>query len=196
MHRVAALIIAAGSSSRLGQPKQLLLLKGEPLLQRAIRMCREAEASPVFVVLGAHREEIESRISFERAQVVPNNQWEEGMASSIHAGIRAIEKEYSETSGVLLAICDQPRLTSDHLRNMIRAFSQTEDATIASTYGGKRGIPVIFPRAAFGDLLGLKGDKGARTLLANPSRALIEIPFEGGEIDIDLPGDIAHLQTF
>jgi CTP:molybdopterin cytidylyltransferase MocA len=194
MTSVAAIIVAAGSSSRLGQPKQLILIDGEPMLQRAIRFAREAEAGPVFVVLGAHRGVIESRVDFAGARIVVNEEWQEGLASSIRAGVCAAEREAAEAAGLLLMICDQPRVTAEHLRRMIDAFgAESVETAIASTYAGARGIPAIFPRCAIGDLLALSGDKGARGLLARPRWPVIEIPLEGGEIDIDRPEDLAAL---
>ena len=194
MNSVAAIIVAAGSSSRLGHPKQLLLIDGEPMLQRAIRVAREAGASPVFVVIGAHRELIESNVDFVNASIVVNDGWQEGLASSIRAGVRAAEQHAPEASGLLLMICDQPRLTPEHLRKMIHTFdAQHRETAIASLYAGTRGIPAIFPRSAVADLCALRRDKGARGLLAQRSRPVIEIPLEGGEVDIDRPEDLAAL---
>lgn len=195
MKRVAAVIVAAGSSSRLGQPKQLLTIDGEPMLQRAIRVALEGGATPVFVVLGAHREAFEKQVNFAIARIVVNDQWEEGLASSIRAGIAAVEKETPDAPGVLLMTCDQPRLTADHLRRMMDAFDAHAGGTaIASLYAGTRGIPATFPRQAFADLSALRGDKGARGLLAQPPWPVAEIPLEGGEIDIDRPEDLDKLR--
>jgi molybdenum cofactor cytidylyltransferase len=192
---VAAIIVAAGSSSRLGQPKQLVLIDGEPLLRRAIRCAQEAGASPVFVVLGAHRERIESAIDFDAAMIVVNEDWEEGLASSIRAGVGAAEKTAAGAAGLLLMTCDQPRVTAEHLRRMIEKFdTQSELILIASTYAGVRGIPAIFPREAEGSLLALRGDTGARALLQKPPWPVISIPLDGGEIDIDSPDDLARIR--
>ena len=192
---VAAIIVAAGSSSRLGQPKQLILIDGEPLLQRAIRFAQEAGAAPVIVVLGAHRELIESRVNFSAAKIVINDKWQEGLASSIRAGISGAEPEIPATAGFLLMICDQPCLMAPHLRSMIGLFSaQPEEVIVASTYAETRGIPTIFPRSAMGDLRSLRGDQGARGLLLHSRWPVIEIPLEGGEIDIDRPEDLDHLR--
>ena len=191
---VAAIIVAAGASRRLGQPKQLVKIDGEPLLHRAIRCARKAGASPVFVVLGAHRERIESAIDFGATAIVVNEDWEEGLASSIRAGIKAAEKDAAATAGLLLMTCDQPRVTAEHLRQLIEKFhAQARPVLIASTYAGIRGIPAIFPREAHGELLALRGDKGARPLLQEPPWPVIEVPLEGGEIDIDSPDDLAGL---
>src|SRR3974390_1483068 len=119
---VAAIIVAAGSSRRLGQPKQLLIVDGEPMLQRTIRIASEGGASPVFVVLGANREVIKAALDFSSAIVVANDEWNEGIASSIRAGVCALEAATSETGGLLLLSCDQPRVTKEHLHQMIEAF--------------------------------------------------------------------------
>jgi len=193
MNDVAAIIIAAGASSRLGEPKQLLVLRGETLLQRAIRVAKEAGTEPVLVVLGAHRERIEAEVDLSGVKVVVNNDWEEGMASSIRAGVRALQGIEARISGVMLMVCDQPAVSSEHLGQMMGAFRRNPAGVIASVYAGKRGIPAIFPADAFADLLVLQGDRGARGLLSEEGRFVIEVPLEGGEVDIDLPEDLAHL---
>lgn len=192
---VAAIIVAAGASSRLGQPKQLVLLDGEPLLLRAIQGARGAGAVPVIVVLGAHRERIENAVAFGDATVIENAEWEEGLASSIRAGVKAAESRATGAAGVLLMTCDQPRVTAKHLREMIETFeAHAGTVMIASVYAGVRGTPAILPRAMFADLLGLRGDTGARGLLARTSLTVAEIQLEGGEVDIDRPEDLAELE--
>lgn len=191
---VAAIIVAAGKSSRFGQPKQLVLFEGEPLLQRAIRCAQEAGASPIFVVLGAHRERVENAIDFGASAIVVNDDWEEGLASSIRCGVKATEMDAVDAAGLLLMTCDQPRVTVEHVRRMIERFeARSEPILIASTYAGVRGIPAIFPLEAEGDLLALRGDTGARALLHHPPWRLISLPLEGGEIDIDTPDDLARI---
>ena len=191
---VDALILAAGGSRRLGRPKQLLVFQGEILLERAIRLATEAGAVRVFAVLGACFEVISASVRFSGAIPVINDQWQQGIASSIAAGLHAADSFGPKPSGVLVMSCDQPRLTADHLRTLIDVFNaQTEPAIIASAYAGVHGVPAIFPRAVFPHLMSLSGDKGARALLAKPPCALIAREFPGGEIDIDLPADLAHL---
>ena len=191
---IAAIIVAAGSSSRLGQPKQLLTIDGEPMLQRAIHHAEQAGASPIFVVLGAHRELIQSAISFGAAIIIENHDWQEGMASSIRAGVRAVQATAPTAEGILLMACDQPRVTADHLHRLIQmSYAQSAVTAIASSYGEIRGIPALFPRQAIPDLLALHGDKGARGLLAKPPWPVIAIPLAGGEVDIDRPEDLALL---
>jgi CTP:molybdopterin cytidylyltransferase MocA len=194
---VAALVLAAGSSRRLGQPKQLLLHGGETLLARAIRLATDAGANPVIAVLGAHHESILAAVPFNKLQnAIPivNSAWEQGIATSIHAALTALQDSELDASGALILGCDQPRLTGEHLRAMLETFTaQPEPAIVASTYAGVLGIPAVFPRQLFTELLKLQGDQGARALLMQPACPLIALPFQGGEIDIDSPADINQL---
>jgi molybdenum cofactor cytidylyltransferase len=189
---VPAILLAAGASTRLGQPKQLLVHQGETLIERAIRLAAEAGASPVFAVLGARFELVSATILLNRAIKVVNDNWEQGIASSIHAGLRALD---TAAPGALILTCDQPRLTAAHLRALLDAFAaQSEPGIVASAYAGALGVPAVFPRSMFADLLALRGDKGARSLFVKPLSPLIAIEFDGGEMDIDLPGDLAQLE--
>jgi molybdenum cofactor cytidylyltransferase len=188
---VPAIILAAGASLRLGQPKQLVLRNGETLLERAIHFALESGAAPVIVVLGAHHEQISTSINFKDATAIVNPHWEQGIATSIHAGLKAVERLAPASSGALILPCDQLRLSPDHLRALRSAFAmQPEPSIAASSYAGTLGIPAVFPRAAFPQLLALQGDKGARALLLNPPCPVIKVPFAGGEIDIDEPADL------
>ncbi len=171
---IPAIVLAAGASRRLGQPKQLLVYNGETLLERAIRIAAESGAAPVIVVLGAHHEQIRSFIPLDRATAIFNPYWEQGIASSIRAGLKAAEQLAPNSSGVLILPCDQLRLSSDHLRALISSFTaQIEPSIAASTYADILGIPAVFPRVAFAELMALRGDKGARALLLNPPSSVI-----------------------
>lgn len=191
---VAAIILAAGASRRLGQPKQLLRLGGETLLEHTIRLANEARTAPVIVVLGANYEAICASVCLANAIAVCNEQWQTGIASSIHAGLDAIVRAAADCDGAIVLVCDQPKLTSEHLQTLMRGFALSGNAAIvASRYAGALGVPAIFPRSVFDDLRLLKGDQGARALLQNPTCVLVEIEFIGGEVDIDTPEDLAEL---
>ena len=195
---IAAFILAAGASHRLGQPKQLLTYGGESMIERAIRLTNEAGAAPVIAVLGAHYEMISAAVTLHKpggAVPVVNDRWRLGIASSIHAGLRAVDVIAPQVPGVLILGCDQPRLTADHLREMLETFdAQASSAMVASAYAHTLGIPAVFPRQVFADLDALSGDQGARALFMRPSCSLLAVPFPGGEIDIDKPADLEQLK--
>jgi CTP:molybdopterin cytidylyltransferase MocA len=191
---IPAMVLAAGASRRLGQPKQLLVHQGEFLIERAIRLANEAGASPVIAVLGAQFEIICASIAPNNAILSVNDRWEQGIAGSIHAGLKTLDVVAKSARGVLILSCDQPRLTAAHLRALIETFmAQNQPAIVASAYAGIHGVPAVFPRSVFPGLLALKGDKGARALLVKPPCPVIALVFEGGEVDIDQPGDLAQL---
>jgi CTP:molybdopterin cytidylyltransferase MocA len=192
---VAALILAAGASRRLGQPKQLLMHGNETLLGRAHRLATEADVAPVVVVLGAYADKIRREVNLENGVTIVNDRWQDGMASSIHAGLDALDLASPAVRGVLMLTCDQARLTAAHLRTLIATFDEHfANVIVASAYADTVGIPALFPRGTFAALRALRGDRGARSLLSDPPGARIAVPFRGGEVDIDRPEDLVRLE--
>lgn len=190
---VPAILLAAGASTRLGQPKQLLRLPafgGETLLDRTARLALEAGATPVFVVLGAYVEEIERSAHLAQCDIVRNAEWPEGMASSLRAGIQAVIEKASEATGVLLMVGDQPALTAEHLRQLLAIHEAQPEIIAASYYANRSGVPVVVPRSLFPALLQLTGDQGARAILQQTEFERVAVPFPGGEWDIDTTEDL------
>jgi CTP:molybdopterin cytidylyltransferase MocA len=179
---IAAVVLAAGASTRLGERKQLLKLAGETLLERAVRVARQAGCSPVVVVLGAAYEEILGRSQLGDAITVINTEWAEGMASSIRLGVRTLGFVAKDARGVVLMACDQPAVTAAHLCALMASGEVR-----ASAYAGRRGVPAYFPASTFAELVQLRGDQGARELLRDANA--IELP--NGELDIDTAADMA-----
>lgn len=193
---VAAIVLAAGASRRLGQPKQLLMHGGETLLEHAIRLATESGAAPVFAVLGANFELIFASVPLMEISIpLINDRWEQGVSTSIHTGLKALDAVARQADAALILSCDQPRLNSGHLHLLIETFAaQAEPSIVASAYAGVVGIPAIFPREAFSQLRKLRGDKGARAILKRPPCPLISVSFFGGEVDIDQPEDLGQLE--
>jgi CTP:molybdopterin cytidylyltransferase MocA len=187
--RIAAVILAAGASRRLGQPKQLVRIQSESLLERTLHVVREAGIDAVFVVLGAHADRIEAEADLRDVALVRNAQWETGMASSIHAGMNAMQEAMPGAEAVLLLVCDQVHLTSAHLRRLLEAAKW--GAIVASAYEGVPGVPAILPSHAFPQLMELRGDAGARSLLKEDS--VIAVDFEDGVIDLDTEEDLRRI---
>jgi molybdenum cofactor cytidylyltransferase len=158
-------------------------------------MSLEAGALPVFAVLGANSSAILAAVDWRDSLQIFNQDWENGIATSIHKGVKALQDNVPHIAGSLILTCDQPRLTAVHLRALIETFrAQPEPAIVASQYAGTAGTPAAFPRQVFADLLRLQGDKGARSLLVKPPCPLIAVPFPCGEVDIDEPADLLLLE--
>jgi CTP:molybdopterin cytidylyltransferase MocA len=175
-------VLAAGASTRLGEPKQLVELGGERLLERAARVAREAGLAPLVVVLGCRAEEIQKTSRLGGASIVLNRNWAEGMGSSIRAGVSATG---GGVDGLILMTCDQPAAGPEHLRRLVEAGVAKGEA-VGSRYAGRVGVPAFFPAPCFIQLLGLRGDQGARNLLSEA--AAVELP--DGELDVDTAANL------
>lgn len=180
--RIAAVVLAAGASRRLGSPKQLAMLGDETLLERAVRLAREAGCSPVIVVLGADHQEVLAHCRLGDAVPVIHDNWEEGMGSSIRLGVDAC----ASATGVVVMTCDQPAVTVEHLQALMRGPNIKP-----SSYAGRKGVPAFFPASSFGELRALRGDVGARELL----RSAAAVELEGGDLDVDTPEDLERAQS-
>jgi CTP:molybdopterin cytidylyltransferase MocA len=195
---IPAIVLAAGGSTRLGQPKQLLRLPelgGETLVDHTINLAIAAGTAPVFVVLGAEANEIQRQSQLLECIVIRNEAWREGMASSIRLGVAAVMGNAPDASGAMVLVCDQPALSADHLRALLNAHRADPKSIVASRYAGRAGVPVVFPRALFPALLELKGDQGARAMLQQSGLAVDAIDFPGGELDLDSPEDLQRLES-
>jgi molybdenum cofactor cytidylyltransferase len=186
MSSVAAVVLAAGASSRLGELKQLALLGEETLLERAVRVARAAGCSPVVVVLGAEYMQVLGNSQLGDTVPVINDEWEEGMASSIQLGVRTLAFVAKDAEGVVLMTCDQPAVTAQHLRLLMIRFEVK-----ASRYAERNGVPAFFPKKFFDRLMGLKGDAGARELLSAASYEELA----GGELDVDTVEDLERARA-
>jgi molybdenum cofactor cytidylyltransferase len=163
---VAAIVLAAGASRRLGRPKQTVVLAGETLVERAVRVAREAGFDSIFVVIADAA--LAGPLEAMGATALLNQGAAEGIASSIRVGVEAARA--LSVVGVVVMTCDQIAVPADHLRVLC---AQPESAA-GSAYGGAIGIPAYLPRASFEELLSLRGDQGARSLLGNARSVVAE----------------------
>jgi molybdenum cofactor cytidylyltransferase len=190
---VGIIILAAGSSSRLGEPKQLLNYNGENLLCHAIKVAVETNAGVIVVVLGANADAIQKKVQLAPAHVVINSNYEQGMSSSIRCGINSLLSKAPEISSVLIMLCDQPYVTTLLLNDLIKAYFETAKPIVACAYANTFGPPALFYKDLFPELLQLEGDTGARKVILNYANDVATIPFEAGEIDIDTQTDYKKL---
>jgi molybdenum cofactor cytidylyltransferase len=175
------IILAAGASTRLGEPKQLLIWKGKSLLQHAIQTAGQVLSQPV-VVLGANAEQLQRVLEGANVQIVHNPLWQEGIASSIRCGISAIS---DNATGAIFMVCDQPYVSADLLKELISEHERTGKPIVASAYGDTVGIPAFFDKEMFSQLLDLQGDTGAKKIMLQHEDQVAAVPFPLGNIDID-----------
>jgi molybdenum cofactor cytidylyltransferase len=186
-----AILLAAGASRRLGRPKQLAAWRGTTLVRRAARAAHGAGFAPIFAVVGAHGDAVFAEIA-DLATRVENAEWEEGMASSIRAGVAVAGPAGAAERGVLILLADQPAVDAALLRRLRSRFEAAGGrAPCACDYGGEAiGPPALFPPSHLAALAGLRGDRGARALLA-AHRAELELEsFPGGALDVDVEADL------
>jgi molybdenum cofactor cytidylyltransferase len=187
--RVAAIVLAAGGSSRMGQTKALLELDGRSLVRRAVDVARSVDCRPCVVVVGSDAERVRSELPSEAVQVVHNERWQEGLAGSIGRGIRALPEA---VDAALLLLCDQPGVSSSLIEEMIETQRTSGKSIVASRYGDVVGAPVLFLRSRFSALLALEGDVGARAIVREAGPDLATVAFPDGAFDLDTPEDVAR----
>jgi molybdenum cofactor cytidylyltransferase len=195
MRAPALILLAAGASSRMGSPKQLIQLDGVPLVCRGIRLAIDAGCSPVFAVLGANHEQISPILVGEQAHVVINPEWKEGMSSSIRTGVQALAELYPDVESVMLMVVDQPGLNTNSLIRLRQALEAGQESYLAAAfYDGHPGTPAIFGKKLFPELLELQGETGARILLQRHRASLITVPMPEAIVDLDSRFDLARFR--
>jgi molybdenum cofactor cytidylyltransferase len=185
---IGIIVLAAGSSSRMRQSKQLLAIDQETLLHRATRAALNSGADHIAVVLGANRDAHQKIIKSLPVDIVLNKTWQTGMGSSIKAGLRHLSSQY-DLDAVLVMVCDQPKVNGAHLLSLIETFKASDKSIAASHYNHLPGVPAIFAHRHFDEILKLGDQEGAKgIILKNP--ALTElVNFPEGSIDLDTPED-------
>jgi molybdenum cofactor cytidylyltransferase len=184
---IAAVILAAGASSRLGHPKQLVERDGQSLLRHTVACVVEGGCAPVLVVLAPDAPDI-ARFVAELAglpvEIVENPRWREGQSASVRAGIAALAAR-PEIAAALLLVVDQPSLTVAVVRRLCGAFDGATGRIVASAYAGTLGVPAIFERSRFPDLMALAGDRGAKPLFVRHAADVRQVPWPAGALDVD-----------
>ncbi len=187
--RHAVVLLAAGASSRLGQPKQLLQIESVSLLRRAAVAALATQPIEAWAILGAEAERCAVELDGLAMQTRLCADWRQGMGASLACGVRALT---AAVDGVLVVLCDQPALSATHLQQLVTRWSERPESAVASAYADVLGVPAVLPRAWFADLANLRGDRGARDLLRERRDRVIAIPAPSLHYDIDEPHDARH----
>jgi molybdenum cofactor cytidylyltransferase len=186
---VGAVVLAAGGSSRLGRPKQLLQFRGQSLVRVAVEAAIGAECAPIVVVLGAESERIKLELIGRQILFVPNDDWRRGIGSSIRAGVKALEF----CDAIAILACDQPHVTADLIGSLIRIQEETHQPIVASAYAETLGVPALFAQSCIEKLLSLGDKSGAKSILQAQPNDVAQVAFPEGAIDIDSATDYERL---
>jgi len=186
-------VLAAGSSSRLGQPKQLLLYKNTSLLKNTISQVSQVPNTAIIVVTGSNHELIEKEITDSEIKTIFNPDWELGMSISITTGLNELLRLNPDIQKCIFTVCDQPFITTIVFDNLISEHEKTQKGIAASEYAATLGTPVLLHKKYFTELLQLKGQEGAKKIINRFLEDTVAVPFEKGNIDIDTIEDYNEL---
>lgn len=192
MKRIAAVILAAGGSTRMGLPKQLLQINNVSMIRKVTVTALSSQCDAVVVVMGGYADKVESEISDLEIASVFNPDWKEGIASSISAGIEVVINKFPDFDSVIMLLADQPAIDVKILNSLIEEYKKNDSQIIASKYDNAVGVPALFGSQYFDDLLNLHGDNGAKTIINNSSNQVVALSFENALIDIDTNDDYIH----
>ena len=191
---LAALVLAAGRASRMGQPKQLLTLGGETLVRRAARTALASPVDEVLVVVGNAAEAVGAELADLAVRLVPNPLFADGLSTSLVAGVRALAPQ---TQAVVILLADQPLLTPDVIGGLVARYHETRAPLVAPRYAGQRGNPVLFDRALFPELLAATGDEGAREAVRRHAAEAAWVDFADAraQLDVDTWGEYERVKA-
>ena len=194
--QIGAVILAVGGSSRFGRPKQLILLRGKSLIRHIIDAACEAGCSPVVIVVGSDEEKLHRELDRACIVRVQNKQWQRGIGSSIRCGIRQLMKSAPDVEASLLLVCDQPAVDARVIERLIALRETTRKSIIASSYADTLGVPALFDRSFFPELLSLNDKAGAKSIISRNRNRVEEFAFPQGEVDIDTSEDWEKLDRW
>ena len=195
MTNIGLIILAAGSASRMGEPKQLLTYQGRSLIRHAVEIALTSVCQPVVVVLGAYAEQIKPEVENLAIKLVEKTSWSEGMSSSIRAGINALQETNPKLNAAIITLADQPLISAEVFNRLVELYQNTGKFIIASAYGDVVGVPALFDRTLFPELINLQGDRGAKALTSKYTNNLISISVPEATIDIDTPDDYKNIYS-
>ncbi len=187
IHKIAAVILAAGNSTRMGTPKQLLPYNGSTLLNHTLLPVAKLFPGRTYLVLGANASLVRNTFPGGTCKVVINDQWATGMASSLIAGLQSAQHDFTDLEAIIFLTGDQPSVTASHLSTLTDAFISGRAPIIASAYDGIQGVPALFDKKLFPELKKLKADAGARYVLKQFEKDVFSVPLPDGGTDIDTP---------
>lgn len=192
---IGIIVLAAGESVRMNEPKQLLQFEGKTLLRRAVETAIASDCKPVIVILGANFEKAKAEIEDLPIEICINEIWQSGLSSSIKVGIENLLKIAPNISASVITLADLPFVTANHINLFVEKFYQSKSVIIAAEYNEIHGVPALFARKIFDDFNKLSGDKGAKMIIEKRRESLATINLPEAAFDIDTPQDFINLNT-
>jgi molybdenum cofactor cytidylyltransferase len=190
---IGAVVLAAGESSRFGQPKQLIQFRGKNLVRRIIDAACEAGCLPVVVVIGSDGERVARELEHVGVIGVQNRNWQRGIGSSIRAGVQVLIDNVPDVEAIVLLVCDQPAVDARVIERLISLRETTKKSIVASSYADTLGVPALFDRSLFQELLSLSDEAGAKSIILRNRERVAQFPFPEGRSDIDTLDDWEEL---
>ncbi|MFN2475069.1 MAG: NTP transferase domain-containing protein, partial [Chthoniobacterales bacterium] len=185
--KIAALVLAAGSSSRMRKPKQLLRVGSRSLLRRSAEAATASDVTATVIVIGAEAQAMRKELEGLPLKILENARWTEGVGTSISAGINWLADQSEPVEGVVIMVCDQPHVSAATINRLIATHSVTGKSIVASGYSGTLGVPALFAREHFDHLKSLPPERGAKRLILSHRETVAVVKFEDGAVDLDRP---------
>ena len=189
--KTGIILLAAGSSSRLGRAKQLIEFQGKTLIQKAIDEANKSQADCLVVVLGANAGLIQTGFESSNTPFIINSDWQQGMSSSMQAGLHFLMAKEA-IDQVLLMLCDQPFVDASLLDQLINAKETSGKGIVAAAYSNTLGVPALFDKRYFEELLQLTGSEGAKKVIFNNQAEVHALDFPLGAVDLDTEEDVSQ----
>jgi molybdenum cofactor cytidylyltransferase len=182
--KIGGLLLAAGGSSRMGRPKQLVEFEGTSLIRIAARALTASGCNPLVAVVGAEIDRSTREIEDLPLQITVNDEWQSGISTSLRSGVRSLLVIDADLDGILITLCDQPLVNGGHLAEMLQRFGRTDAHVVAARYDGRPGVPALFSAKFFDRLMLLNGDQGARQLIRDSDDVeCLDLPEAAADID-------------
>lgn len=188
----AIVLLAAGASTRMGQPKQLLPYNNTTLLEHAVDMAVASGATSIVVVLGSETAKSEALLRDKPVQVVINSNWQLGMGSSLKSGLQFVQQNMPQIAGVMIMVCDQPLITPAHLSSLVSKSISTSKPIAATRYAQTLGVPAYFDRSIAPNLMKIGDADGAKKFIQQNTAQTTWLDLEAAQIDLDTPEDYAN----
>jgi molybdenum cofactor cytidylyltransferase len=192
--KIGAVVLAAGGSARFAKPKQLAIFRGETFVRRIVAAANEAECAPIAVVVGQDAAQITAELAGLPVSVAMHRNWSNGLGSSIAVGLKQALDVAADLDAAILLTCDQPFVNPAALRRLIQLYLENGKPIVASAYAETLGIPALFDRSRFGDLLQLTGDSGAKGIILAQRPDVATFNFPAAAIDINTDADYEKLR--